>query len=154
MRSRSPRGKPCTSGARQPCGPDITYELDSPSGQLASGFARRVCDDIGRFDVVENGIHTLRVVSQGAATGSYSFTVTPIRADGGAPLAVGGAATGTIDAPGARDTYPIELMAGEIVYVESRGACGAALKYQLYSPSDAYLFGHDYSPCEGDAGRP
>ena len=48
-------------GAETPCGADIVYELFGPSGELASGFARRVCDDIGRIEAAASGTHTLRV---------------------------------------------------------------------------------------------
>ena len=138
--------------SESPCGPDIRYELDDPTGALVSDYARSVCDDIGPYTATTNGTHTLLVTGVGAATGDFSFVVTPVRPDRTADLAVGDTAVGNIDEPGAYDWYSLDLAAGDILYLDGRGACGADLRYELYSPSAELLLGYDRPVCQ-DGGR-
>ena len=67
-------------------------------------------------------------------------------------LSVGSPASGTIEAAGERHRYDVELTAGALLYADGRGACGADLRYQLYSPSGVLMFGFDRPVCQ-DAGR-
>ncbi len=118
-----------------------------------SGYSHGGCEATDRFAAVADGTYTL-VVSSNGVTGPYNLTVRPIRADRVTPGVVGETAAGTIDEPGARDVHTYDLRAGDLLYLDGVGVCGATApaSYQLYDGGGVPLLGFDTDVCQ-DWGR-
>ena len=137
--------------ARGACGAELTSALRSPSDQVLLGYDHRACYDGGRQLITEIGDHTLTVYGEQRATGAYDIAVLPIRPDRREPITVGQRAAGTIDGPGAHDVFVFDGRAGDVVFLEASGPCGADLFYEFTSPSGAKLLGFPFRTC--DPGR-
>src|SRR5262245_6556938 len=146
-------GQQLYMAADQPCNPSLRYEVHGPSDELVSGYGHGGCEATDRFPAVADGTYTIVVTSNGV-TGPYALTVRPIRPDGGRPGEVGASVAGTIDGPGARDVFPFELHAGDLIYLDGVASCGPTTiaKYQLYDAAGAPQLGFDTDVCQ-DWGR-
>jgi hypothetical protein len=112
----------------------LGYQIFDPVGRLMS--LAGVCSDIGRVVFDTPGTYRIVVSGNGAATGAYSLTTFVTRPDVHADAVVGGTSSGTIDTPGAQDSYAFTVEAGTVVYVGAADGCGDDhLGYKVLGPN-------------------
>ena len=125
---------------------DVVVNLVDPAGDelpYAGG-----CLDVGRVDVATSGEHRLVVTAPVTFTGAYGFEVLESRPDRREVLAVGATATGTIDAPGARDIWEVDAAPGQQLVV--RGVPGPCVLFLRPFDTSGNALQGLWSPCAGD----
>jgi hypothetical protein len=128
---------------RGACGANVAYEVLSPSGTALTGNPY-ACDDAGRVSLVETGEHTVVVESWSGGAGAYDIALLPIPPDVSTAVSVGDTFAGELTAAGEHDLFTFNAVAGDVVFLDGRTACGAQVAYGLLSPSGTQLGGLPY----------
>jgi len=84
-------------------------------------------NDIGRVALAQAGTYRLRVYSDNASTGTYSFRLTGITTDSAFAISVGDTVTnglaalgaGNLEVPGTYDDYIFDATTNQAVYFDS-----------------------------------
>ncbi len=108
------------------------------------------CDDLGRQALLIAGTYTVRVSSDGSATGAYSFTLLPVVAKTTNEVSLGESITGSVSTVGAWHDYTFAAIAGEVVDLKAHGSCVTGLDWQLIGPDGSL---QDFDLACHDIGR-
>lgn len=136
----------------------VEWSMRGPSGREVFDDADICVVDPGYRLITERGEHLIEVDSPTGATGNYSFKIWLIDPPQVFPIAIeqtisnGNPApgAGNLEEPGSQDTYLVDLIAGEAIFVdELTGGCG--LQWRMTSPSGALIF-DDAVFCNFDPG--
>lgn len=130
------------------CVAGLQWVLLGPDGALLA-MGPGTCQEIGRVVLATAGTYTLRVRSDGVATGSYRFVLSAVPPTVTDVLGLGGGVSGSIDAPGQWHDYTLVAVAGQRLTVEAHGACTSGLGWRLLKPDGALL---DFHPACGTMG--
>jgi RHS repeat-associated protein len=133
--------------AQGTCIAGLQWALLRPNGAIQD-FAPS-CRDIGR-EVLAGGTWTVRIYSDGTATGAYAFTVLAVPALSVDQLIESRAVTGAVSQIGAWYEYTFSAGAGDIVYLQAHGSCVPGLQWALLRPNGAI---QDFAPSCRDLGR-
>jgi RHS repeat-associated protein len=110
----------------------LGWSLLRPEGsQQEAGTA---CKDLGREVLATAGTYTVRISSDGSATGGYSFTFLPVTAKTTTQVGLGQSISGSVATIGEWHDYTLTATAGQIVYLQAHGSCVNDLGWQLYRP--------------------
>ncbi len=132
---------PCTNN-------EVVWELYNPTNTYVGGS--RVCDDIGRKVLEQDGTYTIKVFGKSTAFGDYGFALLPVAADQTFPLKIGdhvsvdkpGKGAGRIEMAGAVDEYTFTARAGTPVYLKGEPPCtNNEVVWELYNPTNTYVGG-------------
>lgn len=119
---------------------------------LVNGALATFCADQGPFTLTQSGDYSIRLYSEGNFTGNYVLRVWSVPATPVIPIAldqvvsdgVPSAGAGSIDVPGAKDSFTFQGTAGQIVYFDSlgvNGECGGTTaRWTVQEPDDSFIF--------------
>ncbi len=107
-----------------------SYVLDADGAHFTG--ETDICSDLGRVQFTRAGTYRLVIASANGGSGPYTLTWTTSRPDVARPLTAGSTASGTIDRPGARDTYSMTVAAGTVGYFAADTACAAITSGRLH----------------------
>lgn len=106
-----------------------------------------ICSDMGRVEFDTPGDYQIVVqggIPSSTATGGYTITWAGSRPDRITALSPGRTVSGTIDLPGARDIYTMDVAAGTVVYLQAAAGCTAdGVYWRVEDPSTAALTGSE-----------
>ncbi|HET8943698.1 MAG TPA: hypothetical protein VFO59_02870, partial [Dehalococcoidia bacterium] len=128
------------------CGP--RWELKDASSAVI--FDANICSDPGKNVLTLGGTHTIRVYTNDASTGTYSFRLTNVPPPDSFAIAIGdtvqngqpGAGAGNIETPGREDVYTFTANAGQTVFFDGNVAVGTTCgpRWELKDVSAAVIF--------------
>jgi hypothetical protein len=118
-----------------------TIQNADHSQQLASS---NTCSDLGRVAFPNAGHYTLRVYSPVSGTGNYRLRWIVSRPDRQLSLRAGAEAAGTIDLPGAIDSYDLDIAEGTSAYFAAAPGCDAkhALRWMIQNSDHSKVLGN------------
>jgi RHS repeat-associated protein len=119
-------------------GGSLNVFLQSPSGTFL--FDQSAGNKIGPILLPESGLYQLVVLGNGAATGSFGFTLRDVvDTQVATPLTVGTPTTGSISNLGDIVTYLFSGTAGQRIYYDALGPNVPSLTTTFTSPSGQYV---------------
>jgi RHS repeat-associated protein len=145
---RAAAGEIVYGHAEGDCATGLQWVLLGPRGVLL-GMGPGICQEIGRVVLPTAGTYTVRVRSDGTATGAYRFLVTavpPTKVDAVAP---GQSVMGSIGTAGEWHDYTFAAATGQKITVTAAGTCPGSLSWNLLRPDGSLL---DFHPACGSMG--
>ena len=122
--------------APAPAGSLNTYVLDGDGAHVTG--ETDICSDLGRLQFTKAGTYRLVVASSNGGAGRYTLLWKASRPNRARSLLAGSTASGTIDQPGALDTYAMTVTAGTVGFLAADKNCAAAtsaaLRWYLLDP--------------------
>jgi hypothetical protein len=131
----------------------VFWSLYAPDGSSAFSGRYMPNNDVGRVALAHAGTYRLRVYSDNASTGTYSFRLTGITNDAAYNIAVGDTVTnglpapgaGKLEVPGTYDDYFFDASGTSVVYFAVLSA-PFRLFWSLAAPDGSTVFSGRYMP--------
>ena len=131
----------------------VFWTLYAPDRSTAFSSRYMPNNDIGRVALAQAGTYRLRVYSDNASTGTYSFRLTGITTDSAFAISVGDTVTnglpalgaGNLEVPGTYDDYFFDATTNPVVYFDVLSA-PFRLFWSLAAPDGSAVFSGRYMP--------
>lgn len=128
------------------CG--ISWSMEGPDGTLVYQDNAMCAGDPQIHVLDQIGTYTIIVDGENSNTGTYSFTIWDLNPDDVGTTDLEVETGGTIEEPGARDVWTLEVTKPTSLYVEeTSGGCG--ISWSMEAPDGSVVF-TDNALCAGD----